>query len=66
MNNMFEDASEFNQNINNWNTSKVTNMGGIFRQAIDFNQPLNNWNTSNVTNICAIFVTFEVFQLFNG
>jgi surface protein len=37
--------------INNWNTSNVTNMSNMFYKATAFNQPIGNWNTSNVTNV---------------
>ena len=41
----------FNSELNNWNTSKVTDMSTMFRGALNFNQPLNNWNTSQVTTM---------------
>ena len=49
MNGMFYGAIKFNQNISNWNVSKVTDMSYMFGGAKAFNQPLNNWNVSNVT-----------------
>ena len=48
---MFDYATAFNQPLNNWDTSKVTNMRGMFYSARAFNQPLNNWDTSKVTNM---------------
>ena len=48
---MFAQAYAFNQPLNNWNTSKVTNMSNMFRSAKAFNQPLNNWDTSKVTTM---------------
>ena len=42
---MFEQTS-FNQSLNNWNVSKVTDMGGMFELLQSFNQPLNNWNVT--------------------
>ena len=42
------DAKSFNQPLNNWDVSKVTNMSYMFRGARSFNQPLDNWNVSNV------------------
>ena len=42
-------ATYFNENINQWNTSKAKNMSGMFKEATNFNQPLNSWNTYNVT-----------------
>lgn len=43
-----------NPNINNWDTSNVTNMEGVFRYG-SFNHPLDNWDTSNVTNMAYAF-----------
>jgi len=48
-------GSTFNQNINSWDTSRVTNMMGMFHANILFNQSLNLWNTSNVTNMNYMF-----------
>jgi len=39
----------FNQNINNWNTIKVTDMTSMFSNQKAFNQLINNWNVSLVT-----------------
>ena len=41
MNDMFNGATSFNQNIGNWNTSNVQNMFGMFAEATSFNQ--TNW-----------------------
>lgn len=49
--NMFGNARFFNQNISNWNTSRVINMRNMFSTAIAFNQNIGNWNVSNVTNM---------------
>ena len=46
MNWMFKQAWSFNQPLNNWNVSKVTNMEYMFFET-DFNQPLNNWPLNN-------------------
>ena len=48
---MFYEASDFNQPLNNWNVSNVTDMSSMFRNASSFNQPLNNWNVLNVTDM---------------
>ena len=52
---MFYFATSFNQPLNNWNVSNVTNMFSMFRNTTSFNQPLNNWNVSNVTNMFSMF-----------
>ena len=44
-------AESFNQPLNKWDVSNVTNMDSMFAGATSFNQPLNNWNVSNVTNM---------------
>ena len=48
---MFNRATSFNQPLNKWNVSNVTNMACMFYGASSFNQPLNNWNVSKVTNM---------------
>jgi surface protein len=52
VNNMFaafNAATNFNQNISNWNTGIVANMGSMLRNS-SFNQDIGGWNVSNVTN----------------
>ena len=51
---LFQDT-RFNDNINNWDVSNVTNMRGMFYKSKSFNQPLNNWNVSNVNNMQSMF-----------
>ena len=55
MKGVFYGASSFNQSINHWNTSNVTNMHEMFHGAESFNKPLNDWNTSNVTDMSEMF-----------
>ena len=51
----------FNQPLNNWDVSNVTNMAWMFGVQFgtnglgDFNQHLNNWDVSNVTNMSGMF-----------
>ena len=46
MGGMFKGAESFNQPLNKWNVSKVTNMNSMFNEASSFDQPLNNWDVS--------------------
>ena len=38
---MFKNATSFNQALDKWNVSNVTNMRWMFRNATSFNQPLH-------------------------
>jgi hypothetical protein len=55
INSMFEKASNFNSNINNWNTSSIENMESMFKDAISFNKPVNLWNVSKVKRMSNMF-----------
>ena len=52
---MFEKATSFNQPLDKWNVSNVTDMYNMFNEASSFNQPLNNWNVSNVDFMDSMF-----------
>jgi surface protein len=52
---MFEAASAFNQPLDNWDVSSVTDMRAMFYNASAFNQPLDSWNVSSVTNMSLMF-----------
>jgi surface protein len=52
---MFRLATSFNQNISSWNTTNVTNMGGMFISGAAFNQPIGSWDTANVTSMASMF-----------
>ena len=45
----------FNQDIANWDVSKVTDMYCMFAHAEAFNQDISNWDVSNVTNMNGMF-----------
>ena len=61
MQSMFRFTLKFNQNINSWNTAKVTDMSFMFADS-SFNQPIGNWNTSNVTTMAAMFISAVSFN----
>lgn len=52
---LFENNTNFNTNINFWDTSNVTDMSYVFQGATSFNQDLSNWDTSNVTLMFNMF-----------
>ena len=54
--------SYFNQPLNNWNVSNVTDMSFMFMGNDTFNHPLNNWNVSNVTDMGAMFMSASNFN----
>ena len=62
MSTMFMQAYSFDQPLNNWDVSGVTNMYAMFQQAYKFNKPLNNWNVSNVTNMSTMFQQASIFN----
>lgn len=55
MTEMFLDNTIFNQNISDWNVSKVTSMRKMFSGADLFNQPIGTWNVSNVIDMYSMF-----------
>ena len=64
MSQMFEGCTKLNgpANINNWNTSYVSNMSNMFRGALSFNQNIGQWNTSNVINMNRMFFEAKSFN----
>ena len=58
----FEAANAFNQDISGWNVSNVTNMSSMFWGASTFNQNIGSWNTGNVTNMSLMFYVATSFN----
>ncbi len=52
----------FNEPIDDWDVSNVTDMRFMFSGAKSFNQPLNNWNVSNVKDMRIMFQIVESFN----
>jgi surface protein len=59
---MFMKCELFNQSLNTWDVSSVTNMKNMFRGAKLFNQPLNNWNVSLVESMEGMFHSADTFN----
>ena len=64
-------STQFNQPLNLWDTSNVTNMAGMFYGAPNFNQDITSWDVSNVTNFQKMFggIAFlqsPITQAFDG
>ena len=58
---MFSDNQVFNQPIDNWDVSSVTDMSNMF-VAANFNQPIGNWDVSSVTNMHSMFSQYSAFN----
>ena len=59
--------SNFNGEINDWNTSNVVDMVSIFENNTTFNQPLNNWDINKLTDMSRMFYGASSFnQLLNN
>ncbi|PID82445.1 MAG: hypothetical protein CSB16_01280 [Clostridiales bacterium] len=62
MSNMFRKAVQFNDNINDWDTSKVKFTVGMFDGAEQFNQPLDNWNMNSLVRMTRMFLNAKSFN----
>lgn len=64
MSNMFYKASSITDipNINQWNTSNVTEMFNMFNQAEKFNANISAWDTSKVTKMNRMFKGAAAFN----
>ena len=48
--------------ISNWNTSNVTDMGGLFKYAYSFNEDIGSWDVSSVTCMESMFFKASSFN----
>jgi len=52
---MFDNATNFNSDISNWDVSTITDMFHLFNEATAFNQDISSWEVSNVTDMSYMF-----------
>jgi surface protein len=52
---MFSYARSFNQPINDWYVSNVTDMNLMFSGACNFNQSIDKWDLSKVKDMSGMF-----------
>jgi surface protein len=52
---MYSVAVSFNQPLDTWDVSSVTNMSNTFYGAKSFNQPLSNWNVGSAITMAEMF-----------
>jgi len=62
MTSMFNNASSFNQPLNSWNVSTVTDMSDMFAGATAFNQNISGWDVSKVTSMSSMFNSASSFD----
>ena len=55
MNFMFRDATNFNQDISEWDTSTLENARSLFQRATSFDQNISEWDMSNVLDMAFMF-----------
>jgi surface protein len=59
---IFWNATDFNQDLGNWDVSIVTKIAGMLSGASSFNQDLGRWDVSNATNMGHMFSNASAFN----
>jgi hypothetical protein len=62
MEGMFQNASIFNQPLNDWKVNNVTSMESMFKNASAFSNELYNWKINNVTSMESMFENASSFN----
>mmetsp|Transcript_38669 Transcript_38669/g.89845 ORF Transcript_38669/g.89845 Transcript_38669/m.89845 type:complete len:284 (+) Transcript_38669:510-1361(+) len=55
MRKLFESATKFNQDLSEWDVSKVTSLAQMFNEGTDFNKNISEWDVSRVTEMGKMF-----------
>ena len=58
----FEDFSEFNGDVSEWDVSNVELMNQMFKGCIRFNCDISKWNVSNCEQMCEMFAGCKNFN----
>jgi surface protein len=62
MSNMFDGATNFDENIGGWNTANVTDVSLMFFNATSFNQNIDSWNISSLSSLTNLFLQATSFN----
>ena len=58
----FTGATNFNDDLSNWDVSNVTSMQSTFSNMTNFNGDITNWDVSSVTNMTSMFQESSAFN----
>lgn len=62
VNNMFNGATSFNQDLSKWDVSNILTYRGTFFGAKAFNQNISGWKTANATDMQVMFANTTSFS----
>ena len=53
--NLFNGATNFNDDVSGWDTSSATSLASMFKNASSFDQDLGSWDVTSITNAANMF-----------